>query len=140
MGLSAIVYKQASNLVKTYGKDRIEIDAETGEAILKDGLFPRIPDHAFVAVTVRLGNLDKIRFLREKFENTLISKESVIMARVLYSATHAGDSIDVEKFPKLKEEISILRKQDDPSINEFIEAMEILIKAGETEQNPIVFV
>ncbi|MBF0548448.1 MAG: hypothetical protein HQM08_28695 [Candidatus Riflebacteria bacterium] len=116
------------------------MDQTTGEACLKPDICSQIPLEAFVATSKRLGNHDEIRYLREKISEIFSGKGSVILERVLYSASHSGDVIPSSEFFKLREEIRQLRMLPDASLNSFVESMVTLINCGILEENPIVFV
>jgi hypothetical protein len=140
MGLDAVVFRSISELERQFGADLFEVDENSGEAILKPDKRIRIPRTAFVAIERRIGNLSEVEHLRAILQQILPQHGSVIQERVLYSATHSGDSIEQNDLPRLHEEICFLKTQDLAELAAFIETMECLLLAAEAERNPIVFV
>ena len=140
MGLNAIVYKNARTFASNFYTDEFEIDQKTGECVPAIEIEPRLPADFFIAFKSRLGNLSGIMLLREEIKKALVTDDSIVMGRVLYSAFHSGDMIAIDELPRLKAEIAALKAKSVAGLEEFVAVMESLILAAETEKNPIVFV
>ena len=134
MGLDVIVYKNYRNLLKVCGNSMFIVDELTGECASRDEDQSKASNSNIVACEQRLGNIDKIAYLRKLVEEKLRRDNSLLVDRVLYSATHSGDIIRVES------ELRSIKGGDGTVIDEFVIAMELLVKAGERENNPLVFV
>jgi hypothetical protein len=139
MGLHAIVFRNIHRLEEAHGLGRFELDELTGEAIPKPGGKSTIPRDAFFATRRRIGNLAEIGFLREATGKLLVSKSSLIMDRILCSGSHSGDLIRVAEFSRLKKEIGLLKSRNESELQTFIDTLESLLCAAESEHNPIVF-
>ena len=86
-----------------------------------------------------LGNLNSISIIRSELSENGI--QSPILDRIISSGSQSGEYIEVSEFPQLKTEIESSQKlKFDTSIVEFLNNMADLIKIGEAENNPIVFV
>lgn len=138
MGLEARVYTSAERLAPTVDLALTTIDPETGE-VASDFSGP------FVAIQRRLGNASMIAWLSEQIAPALASiSESIILEKVLYSATHSGDTIHVSEFPQLLQEIEIVRQRfkdrSSTEVGEFFNNLEDLIVVAREQNNPIVFV
>jgi hypothetical protein len=140
MGLDAIVYRNAANVLKTYGEEVIEIDHTTGEIFPKAGVKICIPTDMLIASRQRLGNVDEISFLRREIQKLFGDSTPLIIQKVLYSATHSGDILTNYDIKVLHQEVDVLRKTNNAQLWNFIHAMDLLIFASMAEQNPIVFV
>jgi hypothetical protein len=139
MGLDVVVFRNAKNLQQEFGWDLFDVDKATGEALPKDAEH-KIPQGKLFAIERRLGNISEIARLRESVGELLRNQESILQSRVLYSGSHSGDSIPLNKLPQVREEIALLKSYDRPELSTFIGAMEAVMDAAETEGNPIVFV
>jgi hypothetical protein len=140
MGLNAVVYRNAARLAADYGGEKVDCDPQTGEALLSQTKKWGVPEDAIVACKQRLGNVAETLFLREEVEKVLDHMDSLLLRRVLYSASHSGDIIEAGDFPRLIEEIGLLKNHGEARLIAFIEAMESLLLAAKAENNPIVFV
>jgi hypothetical protein len=140
MGLSAIVFKNVAQLENQFGTDLFDVDRTTGETFTKPDVRLGIPRPAFVAAKERLGNVDEVRFLRDTVERLLGTSASILTSRVLYSASHSGDVIGDEELPELRRELFALKAARCEELADFLQAMERLLLAVESEKNPIVFV
>ena len=139
MGLDAIVYKNARSLREKHGSAVFDFDEFTGELSPKLNVKVEEPRSSYIALEKRIGNFDAVGHLRSKISE-IVDEESVVLRKVLYSATHAGDKIDIGDFSKLKQEIATVRSNTaDPAVIAFIYQMEELVNAASTENNPIVF-
>lgn len=139
MGLDAIVYRNAAHIADAGHDDRFEVDQATGEVVPKRNTFG-IPAHMLVAERQRLGSIDEIRLLREEVEKSLVDGNSLLIQKVLYSASHSGDVIAVSDIQLLCKELDVLRTSSSIQLQEFIAAMDALVRASRSEGNPIVFV
>ena len=137
MGLTAVVYRSIANTRKEFAEsesESIESSRPTSENANQ-----KFPTDNQVASRKRLGNLNEISFLRARIEQ-VIGTKSLIVSKVLYSASHAGDTIGSDDFVRLRSEIEKLEQQSDARLEYFLESMKALIVAGESEGNPITFV
>jgi hypothetical protein len=103
----------------------------------------KYPQDFFKAISKRLGNIADISALREEIGHVSGSIPYILWSRVLYSATHSGDVIDVTDLDQLAAEIQVISlkagEQASPSLKCFVADMTELICAARREQNPIVF-
>jgi hypothetical protein len=134
------VFRNAARFAKTYNVEVVAIDAQTGEAQVAQEDSARLPRDASVAVRRRLGNLDEVVRLRETIAQVLADPKSIIISKVLYSASHSGDVIGTTEIPGMRRELAILMSAKDTSLDTFVSLMNKLLDASEAEQNPIVFV
>ena len=140
MGLDAIVFRNARVLAETFDVEVIDVDPDTGEAQVDGADGSHLPPDAITVLKCRLGNLSEIVYVREAVRRLLGTADSTIEKRILYSASHSGDTLGPEEFPALKRELTILQSADDVQLGSFVAAISKLISAAETERNPIVFV
>lgn len=138
MGLDAAVFKSAARLKKEYSREFAVVDVETGEADAV-GHQDFLPLRELVAASFRLGNLDGVICLREAVASVL-GEKSFIAEHILYSGTHAGDCLPMDRLQSLREELNRLKQIDDSAVAKFVRQMEALIEAAQQEGNPIVFV
>ena len=137
MGLDAIVYRNAANFSAIGDDYPFEVDQATGEIFSEGAL--SVPADRLVATRQRLGNMDEVRFLRKEVQKQFGDAESILIQKVLYSATHSGDAIVVSDMALLRKELDVLRASNNVQLHSFIAAMNALIEASEGERNPIVF-
>jgi hypothetical protein len=137
MGLTAVVFKSASRLEKEYSREFQIVDAETGESAAVDGWDPALD--LLVAAEATLGNIAEVAFLREAV-GPVLGDTSFIAESVLYSGSHSGDAIPIDRFHLLRDELNRLKKINDDSVTRFVNAMEMLLTVAAYENNPIVFV
>jgi hypothetical protein len=140
MGLSAVVYRNVSELEKQFGAGLFEVDETTGEAILKPGKNIAVPKSSFIAIQRRIGNVSEVGHLRAIVAQFLPEQVSVFEKQILYSGSHSGDSIEPNDYSRLQEEISLLKSRGLTELAGLIETMESLLIAAKAERNPIVFV
>ncbi len=146
MGLDAVVYRSRSNLPFDPEQVGATLDPSTGEycfaAGKEDDLERRFPRETRVAAEVRIGNLAVVSTLREKAARVL-TENSVIRSKVLYSGTHTGDAIPVAQLSGLENELTALRhlaqERDLVDLREFVQNMDRLVTVARQENNPIVF-
>ncbi len=144
MGINALVYVNKKNLADGSEYDETEVDEETGE-LLVDELQSEFQREKLIAVERRLGNAALIRFLHEEIARLVgLQSVPVLLGQVLYSGTHSGDYISLEDVSRLSQEIALLAErahgQKTAEIGAQLDALRELVKAAETERNPIVFV
>jgi len=96
-------------------------------------------DPSHVAAEARLGNIAMIGELRSRVEEQAAAG-SLLLERVLYSATHSGDEIAAELVAKLTAELQTLRCEHDPELREFRDTMLALAQAALSEGAAISFV
>lgn len=90
----------------------------------------------------RLGNAAMIGFLREELKKLPEADACfpIILNRVIYSGTHAGDQIATRDIPQLKRELALLSESSAPEdVKQFIDAMIELCDASLQTENPIMF-
>ena len=143
MGLDATVYKNKTHLPSDPEIQDVQRDADTGELRYSDETERKYPQDFFKATSKRLGNIAEISALREEIELLSGAIPHILRSRVLYSATHAGDAIDVSDLDQLEAEIQLIRlkagERASSSLNSFLQAVIELISSARREQNPIVF-
>lgn len=139
MGLDAVVFKNIKSLEKALGAGLFQVDAATGEVIPKANVGNRIPRNAYFALTIRIGNAAEVGWLHTAIGKYLAAGKSLVMDRILYSASHSGDSIKVAECSQLRKEIDLLRSQNLNGLQSFVDAMDSLLRVAEEESNPIVF-
>lgn len=138
MGLDTRVYIDAKRLLSVVDLAHTTRDSYTGEVNSDSG-------GQFIAIQKRLGNTSLISWLKEQVAVVLTDvPESIILTKVLYSATHSGDVIDAADFPQLQREIQLIRgkykENPDVEIQQFLDDIEELIDVAREHGNPIVFV
>ena len=141
MGLDAVVYVHEDNLPLTVKDDDPHTDDQTGEVYFED---PRLVEKhrrsTFTAVNKNLGNIAMIGALRNEIAN-VISNDSVLLSKVLYSGSHSGDRIGLEDLGRLESEISLVRESNrSAALESFLESLSELVEAAKKQGNPIVFV
>lgn len=145
MGLNAIVYRNISNLTLDTKDEHPLVDKQTGEVYFDNPkLAQEYGENVFTAAQKRLGNAASIGSIKAEIPLEIIDKLSLLYDKVLYSASHSGDFISVERLEDLESEINLLKEKTasskSPSLESFIEDMIELIKAAKEQRNPIVFV
>lgn len=93
----------------------------------------------FTLAEVHLGNISMIAHLRERTSQSLPGR-SLIIDRVLNSATHSGDVLEPDLFLAVREELLALMTDDDRDVRRFCESMKVLLDAATEHQLPIMFV
>src|ERR1700733_2671478 len=142
MGLDAIVYRKKENLPFDADAAGAEFNSITGEYYFADdAIEKRFPYEDRVAVSKRIGNINLVAALREEAESVL-DEDSVVLSKVLYSGTHAGDTLDSRVFAQLEGELSSLAQQAEQTgsqrLKQFAADMKELLAAARAENNPIV--
>lgn len=142
MGLDAVVYKNRIALdLGIHAPDACFVP-ETGETYFDNpSHYKNYPQDYFEAVSFRIGNISTVAALREEVINKL-GRNSSIEAMVLYSGSHSGDIVQPHKFPELEREIDALSHIESKSLDlaDFLNQLSLLINAGRSNDNPIVFV
>jgi hypothetical protein len=143
MGLDAIVYRKKENLPFDADAAGAEFNSITGEYYFADdAIEKRFPYEDRVAVSKRIGNINLVAALREEAQSVL-DEDSVVLSKVLYSGTHAGDTLDSRVFAQLERELSSLAQQAEQTgsqrLKQFAADMKELLAAARAENNPIVF-
>jgi hypothetical protein len=90
------------------------------------------------AVHRRLGNILTIGHIRKQASKTL-SPHSIVLERVVQSGSHSGDEITLELIPRLREELSVLARDTDPAVQDFVRSMYALADGALEHSNPICF-
>lgn len=90
------------------------------------------------AIYRRLGNITYIAYIRERASQTL-APGSVLLEKVLYSGSHAGDHLALKLISALKADLASLADDPDPDMRTFVMAMSELADVAVREGNPICF-
>lgn len=141
MSLEAVVYKNPEQIKQLFPNLDLCVDIETGESYLSDNMqeVDRPKKDFSVSKQQWLGNLNSIAIIRSELLESGV--QSPIIDRMISSGSQSGEYIEVSEFPQLKTEIESSQKLEfDSSIVEFLKNMSGLIKIGEAENNPIVFI
>lgn len=147
MGLDAVVYKRLEEVTLPHGVnlDSLRVEEITGEVYFENDEVS-LSREDIRAVSKRLGNMALINSLRDQISDLFgpRSRSSILVAKILYDGTHAGDVIAIEDLDHLKQEISLVREKNEfrksREMAEFLSAMDELIVASERHGNPIVFI
>ena len=143
MGLNAVVYINKSHLAHELQDSSFSTDDETGELYptLKDA--KTYPAEMFTAVHKRLGNASLIGELANEI-STIANPDSVLVRKVLRSASHSGDVIALKDVERLESEINLVKQKTahvrSPDLENFLNSLLELIEAAKKQGNPIVFV
>jgi hypothetical protein len=144
MGLDAVVYKSKAHLPSDPEIQDVQADPDTGQLYCSDEVERRYPRGIFKANGKRLGNSANISALRKEIELSTGAIPKILASRILYSATHSGDVIDVSDLDQLETEIQMVRlKAGEGSssfLRYFLTDLTDLISSARHEHNPIVFV
>jgi hypothetical protein len=146
MGLDAVVYRSKQHL--PFDADAVGASREptTGEYYCADlavelSFDRKHPSETRASISKRLGNISLIAFLREEAK-LLLDNDSVVLSKVLYSGTHAGDVIGSASLPQLEAELRQVQQSErhiSKEMMEFTKDLQELIMAARREGNPIVF-
>lgn len=126
---------------------------KTGEAILKsdseidlklwlkhDEWYRNSCPHSGHLIVKRLGNIAGVAYVRGFLEENSQNDFPLLLQRVVYDGTHAGDWIAARDVPQLLKETRKLQGlTTDPIIVEFTNDMLALEEASIATGNPIVF-
>jgi len=161
MGLDACVYCDCyeSGKVRTPPPqpELVFIDEKTGEVALRWDA-PGADQHRFYAwltsacehgpngelVSHYLGNIARIGFLRGLLENAP-NQFPILLSKVLYSGTHAGDCLTLEDVGSLDAEMTSMRAlqcadaDEEKYLRTFEAQMTDLIQGARRVRKPIVF-
>ena len=139
MGLDAVVYKNVRSLTGVYANANLEVDETNGEVSTRGA--DKVRPDMLVAARERLGNVHEVASLRHQVRELLgDGTQSLVMREILYSGSHSGDVIATGKLRQLSNEMEILGMHTGSDVQAFARRMSSLIRAAESEQNPIVFV
>jgi hypothetical protein len=140
VGLDAVVYRNIKNFQLGPDEQHARALPKTGEVYFDDDRLERKYFRRRDAVAYRLGNITAISILREEVSQ-LIGPDSFVERKVLYSGTHCGDFIPLDELDKLATDLHRIHETGRSSalMQEFLTAMEHLIRAAKEEGNPIVF-
>jgi len=98
--------------------------------------------HGFL-VNARIGNISFVGHVRtclKATEKHSANRFPLLLSRVVYSGTHAGDYIYAAEAHHLLEEVKKLESfADDGTMKKFMETMHSLCEASVASGNPIVF-
>ena len=147
MGLDAIVYRHKANLPFDPDSVGAVLDESTGEYYFPDPVLESAREREFpretrIAAEKRLGNMSLVEALKQEIEQVL-NRDSLIVSKVLFSGTHAGDSIPLDLIPALENELLRLHRYANEKgsvrVKQFVIDMTDLATAAKREANPIVF-
>jgi hypothetical protein len=140
MGLDAVVYRNKKNLELGPDAELAKLDPQTGEVYFEDNERSRKHRGETKAIAHRIGNIAAVGALREE-TSMLIGPESFIITKILYNGVHCGDVISLRDVPTLSAEVSrlVAVAKKSPELEDFISKLQSLIRAAESEGNPIVF-
>ena len=146
MGLDAVVYRSKEHLPFDADAEGVSREPTTGEYYCADpALEPsfdrKYPIETRESISKRLGNISLIALLREEAKG-FFDNNSVVLSKVLYSGTHAGDVIGSESLSQLENELRQFQQSERHVSKElagFIADLRELLIAARREGNPIVF-
>jgi len=141
MGLDAVVYKNIDNLPEGVKAQVTVMDSLTGEL---EFVTPQAPspnyNASLLAADIRIGNISRVKWLREQIESRWPGTCSIMLNAILYSNTHSGDSISLDQVSRIRLEIDEIDGAAMPAeLAAFFEGLRHLMDAAERERNPIVF-
>lgn len=142
MGLDAVVYKNIENLPEQLKGQVKLVDRQTGELEFVNGPTPSLRTKDLFAADVWIGNISGVAWLREQIESRWADKCLLILNAVLYCGTHSGDFISLDQVRIIKLEIAGMDCDEGSlpaRLATFFEHMKQLVKAAESEGNPIAF-
>jgi hypothetical protein len=140
MGLDALVFKSKASLENQFKGIAFDVDEHTGEASAFDDTDASIKFEDYVAKSVRFGNAAQISYLSHQVAEVLGSFNTFIERSVLYSGSHSGDVIEVDRLPELIEEVNKIRNSSSADVKRFAESLSSLVIVAQQNGNPIVFV
>lgn len=143
MGLDAVVYKNIDNLPERVRSQVKVVDSLTGELefVIPQPQSPHY-NEPLLAADIRIGNISKVRWLREQIESRWPGRCSVILNAVLHSGTHSGDFISLDQLRRMKLEVAEIDCAEaslPPELAAFFKQIQQLLNAAEREGNPLVF-
>lgn len=140
MGLSAVVYKNIATIKSEFGEASYEVDPDTGEVSFLDGSERSLTSGLEIAVRRDFGNVAQVGFLRQEASNHL-GDRAIVCELILYSGSHSGDFISMDKNQNLEKEVKILHESTKlGDVEKFCDDIYALMEASRTEKNPIVFI
>ena len=87
-----------------------------------------------------IGNINRVRSLREEIQRLGASKFPILLEEVLYDGTHTGDYIPTNEIAALQKEIdALLTSGGSEQLVSFARDMKTLAAASQETGNPIVF-
>ena len=100
-------------------------------------------EHKGTLIRTRIGNISYIAHIRSWVESKEIQfgkRFPILLQRVVYSGSHAGDWIDHADAQRMLEELNnIETTAEDELQREFVQTMRQLCDASVTSSNPIMF-
>ncbi|MBS0409416.1 MAG: hypothetical protein JSR86_05835 [Proteobacteria bacterium] len=69
----------------------------------------------------------------------ILPANSVVLERVIYSGSHAGDELELALVPALADELRRLSADCDTELRRFVRSMTDLVEAAFEQDNPICF-
>jgi hypothetical protein len=141
MGLDAVVYKNRTKLPLDPERAGLRLDQSTGEWHSEtDELPDAIRVAGIEAIHKRLGNASLIAAIAAETRSHMPT-DSMLVSRILFSGSHAGDAILPETVESLKQEVLVLKNSSpSPELTRFLNDLDELIAAAQDNNNPIVFV
>jgi hypothetical protein len=87
----------------------------------------------------RVGNVAHVGFLRDA-TTAVLGSQSVVVTKILYSATHSGDSLAKSELEPLARELQILQSSSEADVRSFACAMLDLVQLALKHETTICFV
>jgi len=141
MGLDAYVYRNPANLPFDPASPGVSIDPDTGLIDLEGEMFRF--KHDVVALHHRLGNMTAISELRSEIRIVARDGLPILMEKVVYDGTHAGDYLPLLEMDAMERELEWLKEVSQANrsdlLDGFINEMSELVAAARAERNPIYF-
>lgn len=104
------------------------------------------PHDNFVLIHEYIGNITRVGNLRDQIERLAGNDAKIILSEILYSGTHCGDFLEVDKVRDIAGELEIVERNsvgetgiDEERITYFIAQMNRLVEASLKLQKPIAF-
>jgi len=140
MGLDALVYLNKNNLEFDADREGARTEERTGEVYFEDP--PH--EHESKAIHKRLGNATTVAAIVEEISGAVKKQDLFLFSRVLYSAAHAGDVIELKDLDQLQQDLTLIedttRERRSKELAVFLADMSELIHEARKQKNPIVFV
>lgn len=137
MGLNAVVYTNKSNLAQELQDSSLLTDAETGEVHPTPRDAKRYSAEMFTAAHKRLGNSSLIGRVANEVSHT-VSRDSVLMRKVLSSGSHSGDVVALNDVGRLESEINLVRQKTagvrSTDLENFLNSLLELIEAAKRQK------
>lgn len=88
--------------------------------------------------TKRIGNVERVDFLRDLATVSLGSK-SMVVSKMLYNGTHSGDSLAVADLDQLSRELLLLEGAPEQEMKAFGRDMLEMVRIARQYERPLCF-